>query len=296
MDHAVDDGEFADRHLQKMRAQSEDAPAQLLGGLDDGAAAEHRRARREGAETIRRHGGIVVDASDVVERDAELVARHLAHRRHDALALRRQRRGDGKNARRLQAQRHRVATGLQQRARADRRAGAEPGQFRVAGDADAAQFAVCACVALLGAQPLILRLGGGELQAGQVIDVVVHQIVGVAVRHRLDRDQVARPQLDGIESKAGARLRPTAVRATPTPTGGRRRDRDRPASCWWRRRGSDSASPELYKDPASVPRFAGAPCPPTTDRSSRRRHRRRRRSSAPGCGHRRSTATATSID
>ncbi len=177
--------------------------AQLFGGLDDGAAAEHRGARREGAEAIGRHRGIVVDASDIVERDAELVAGHLTHRRHDALALGRQRRGDGENARRLQAQRHRVAPGLQQRARADRRAGAESGQFRVAGDTDAAQFAVCAGVVLLGAQPLILRLGGGELQAGQVVDVVVHQIIGVAVGHRLDRDQVALPQLHGVELQAG---------------------------------------------------------------------------------------------
>ena len=110
-------------------------------------------------------------------------------------ALRRQRRGDGKNARRLQAQRHRVAPGLQQqRPRADRRAGAEPGEFRIAGDADAAQLAVGASLALLGPEPLVLRLGGGKLQTGQVVDVVVDQVVGVAIGHRLDRNQVALAQ------------------------------------------------------------------------------------------------------
>jgi hypothetical protein len=46
-----------------------------------------------------------------------------------------------------------------------------------------------------------LRLGGGKLQTGQVIDVVVDQIVGVAIRHRLDRDQVALAQFHGVETE-----------------------------------------------------------------------------------------------
>ena len=157
--HAVGDGQFLDRHLQHERAHGEDALAQLARGLDGRAAAEHGGPRRKGAEAVRRRGGVVGDAGDVLELDAELVRRDLPHRRHDALALRRQRRGDGEHAGRFQAQGHGVAAGLQQRAGPDRRAGAKPGQLRVAGDADAAQLAVGPRVALLGAQPLIVRLG-----------------------------------------------------------------------------------------------------------------------------------------
>src|SRR5579862_2701249 len=81
LDYTVDDGELFDRHLQEVRAQSKHTAAQFLGGLDHRATAEHRRAGRKRAEPVRRHGGVVNHAGNVVETDAELVAGNLPHRR-----------------------------------------------------------------------------------------------------------------------------------------------------------------------------------------------------------------------
>ena len=142
LDHAVGDGQLFDRHLKNVRAHRQNALPQLPRGLDDRAAAEYRGPRGKGAETVGRRGGVVGDAGDVLELDAEFVGRNLPHRGHDPLALRRQRRRDGEDAGRFEAQRRGVAAGLQQRAGTDRRAGAEAGELGEAGDADAAELAI----------------------------------------------------------------------------------------------------------------------------------------------------------
>ena len=138
-----------DRHLKNVGAHRQNALPQFPRGLDDRAAAEHGGPRGKGAEAVGRRGGVVGDAGDVGKLDAELVGRHLPHRGHDPLALRRQRRGDGQDASGFEAQRRGVAAGLQQRAGTDRGAGAEPGELGEAGDTDAAQLAVGSAVALL---------------------------------------------------------------------------------------------------------------------------------------------------
>ena len=60
--------------------------------------------------------------------------------------------------------------------------------------------------ALVGALLLIVGLGHRQLQARHVVDVVVHQVVGVAIGHRLRRDEIALADLDRIELEPARHL------------------------------------------------------------------------------------------
>src|SRR5262249_53237444 len=137
----------------------------LVGGFDDRGAAIHHRARATGAAAGEELVAVALEQADAVERDAELLAQHLREGRAVALAVveRAGENGDGTVG--FEAHAAHLLVGRRR-------------DLQVAADADTAQLAALAALALARAESLPV----GELerprQHGRKIAAVIGRAGG----------------------------------------------------------------------------------------------------------------------
>ena len=203
----VDDGEgpVGELHLvlfglQHVRRDLLALGDDLVGGLDDGRAADGERSRAVGSERVVRSSGVAVQHGDVLERHAELVGDDLREGRLVALTVT-VRAGD---------HRHRTGhvdadlTDFEQShpgAERDRHLGRrEPAGLDVAGEADAALLAGRFRSRPPGAEPTVVDVPQGLVEARLVVARVVGERHRRVVREVAGLDEVPPPDLARVDA------------------------------------------------------------------------------------------------
>ncbi len=164
-------------------------------------AGQHHAAAGIGPGTAGDARAVALQDADVFETGAEMFGDDLGERRLKALAVRSNAEGGGDGAGRIDAHDCRLGAGIDRHAGRDRDARADAGELGVAGDADADPAAGGARLFLFGAQRVVADRGAGLVQAFLESGFVPDDTGGDLVGKLVVGDEIAQPDLLGIEAE-----------------------------------------------------------------------------------------------
>ncbi len=207
-------------------AELHDPLAHRVGGLHHRCSAEARGAAAERAHPARHHIGVAVTDFNRVERHPERVGADLGEHRLDALPDRR--RADAARAPGRRRKRRRARTPSARSRSSRRTARRRCPRLRPRRGRPRRQRRIAVVVEVLQ------RLGHEQRRSRRCRappgDRRPRCRSGYGIS--LDADQVAPPQLERVDARAGARRCRGSARGRSSPRSGPASDRSRPASCW----------------------------------------------------------------